>query len=510
MTRSQSVGSELRNGLALSQPALLTSTSIRPNRRFTCATITSTDSCEVTSVCMPTASPPIATAVSLAADSLMSVTTTVAPSAASFSAIARPMPGPAPVTIATLVSSFPTSPTFPKIAASTGRSSAEQGPGDDELGDLRGPVADLQPDDVAQPLAEQAVGAPESADPSAPCRPSPRPGSAAAWRPVVGLVARIGHARREPPQFLAVELVVGVETEAHSDPGNLVADGSVPVDVSVEVGLALLSERRSALEAFRRGGEQVQRRHGEVAQTRLVVGVGVEGLLEEPDGGRALVRDLGCPLLGFLHQLVGGHHLVDQTHLLGRSRVVHPTPEPDLPGLLLADHPGEVGRTEAGVERAHLRPRLAEEGVLAGDRHVAEHVQHVAATDGHAIDPGDDGLRDIADQLVQVADLEHAALARAVVAGLGALLDVAAGAEGLLAGAGEDDRLNLPVRPGGAERLDHLLDRLRAEGVVALGTVDRDDRGRAVDRVGDVVKVKGRHPGPLLATPQERGEDTFT
>ena len=61
----------------------------------------------VTSVRMPTAPPPIASAVSFAVASLMSVTTTVAPSAASFSAIPRPMPWPAPVTMATLLSSFP-------------------------------------------------------------------------------------------------------------------------------------------------------------------------------------------------------------------------------------------------------------------------------------------------------------------------------------------------------------------------------------------------------------------
>src|SRR5664280_2467236 len=301
MTRSQSVGSESRNGLALSQPALLTSTSIRPNWRFTCATITPTDSCEVTSVCMPTASPPIATAVSFAVDSLMSVTTTIAP----------------------LLSSFPTSPTFPKIATSTGvaRPSRVRAMTSLETCAVPSPISSPMTSRSRWPSRLSVLRNPQIRQPHAGHllgEGRPQPG-------VLGLVVWIRHVRGESPQFLAVELVVGVETEVHADPGNLVADGSVPVDVSVEVGLALLSERRGALEAFRRGGEQVQRRHGEVAQTRLVVGVGVEGLLEEPDGGRALVRDLGCPLLGFLHQLVGGHHLVDQTHLLGRSRVVHPT-----------------------------------------------------------------------------------------------------------------------------------------------------------------------------------------
>src|SRR5674536_70743 len=261
MTRSQSVGSESRNGLALSQPALLTSTSIRPNRRFTCATITSTDSCEVTSVCMPTASPPIAIAVSLAVDSLMSVTTTVAPSAASFSAIARPMPWPAPVTIATLLSSFPTSPTFPKIAASTGRSSAEQGPGDDGLETcaVPSPISSPMTSRSRWPSRLSVLRNPQIRQPHAGHlrgEGRPQPG-------VLGLVVWIRHVRGEPPQFLAVELVVGVETEVHADPGNLVADGSVPVDVSVESGLRFSA---NAAAPSRPSGEAVNRSSADMAR----------------------------------------------------------------------------------------------------------------------------------------------------------------------------------------------------------------------------------------------------
>jgi hypothetical protein len=74
---------------------------------MTCATIAWTDSFEVTSALMPMALPPMAAAVWLAVVSFTSVTTTVAPSAASFCAMPRPMPWPAPVTIAILLSSFP-------------------------------------------------------------------------------------------------------------------------------------------------------------------------------------------------------------------------------------------------------------------------------------------------------------------------------------------------------------------------------------------------------------------
>ena len=114
------------------------------------------------------------------------------------------------------------------------------------------------------------------------------------------------------------------------------------------------------------------------------------------------------------------------------------------------------------------------------------------AADGHAVDRGDDRLGDVANHLVQCADLEHPRLARAVVAGLGALLDVAAGAERLVPGAGEDDRLDLAVGPGQPERLDEFFDGLGAEGVVALRAVDRHDRRRVLHDVGDVLERRHR------------------
>src|SRR4249919_2340106 len=150
MTRSQSAGSESTNGPTLSQPALLTNTSIRPNCRCTSPTIASTDARAVTSPGMPT--PPTAAAVSFAVTSLTSVTTTVAPSAASFSAMPRPMPCPAPVTIAIFPSNVP-------IVVSLGCELAAQLlPGDDQLHDLRGAVADLQAEHVAQALLDRQLG----------------------------------------------------------------------------------------------------------------------------------------------------------------------------------------------------------------------------------------------------------------------------------------------------------------------------------------------------------------
>ena len=217
-------------------------------------------------------------------------------------------------------------------------------------------------------------------------------------------------------------------------------------------GLRFSANALRALHALVGDREEVQRGHRQVGQAGLVVGVGVERVLEEPDRRRALLGDLRGPRLGLGQQPVGRDDRVDQAPALGGGRVVVAAQEPDLAGPLLADDPGEVGRAEARVERADPRPGLAEPCGLGGDRQVAQHVQHVPAADRQAVDRRDDRLGDVADQPVQVADLEQAALGRAVVAGLGPLLDVAAGAERLVARAGEDHRLHAVVGPRGAER----------------------------------------------------------
>src|SRR6478609_813371 len=170
ITRSQSASSLSTNDPTLSQPALLTRTSIRPNFSVTTATMATTDSLLVTSTRRPMAPPPSSFAVVIADCSSMSVTTTVAPSVASFSAIPRPIPRPAPVTIATLSSSLPmtVSPVV-SIALSFDRCWEVSGsgcegptqflPGNDQFHDLRGAVTDLQAQDVPKALFDRLFGA---------------------------------------------------------------------------------------------------------------------------------------------------------------------------------------------------------------------------------------------------------------------------------------------------------------------------------------------------------------
>src|SRR5581483_5683242 len=161
---------------------------------------------------------------------------------------------------------------------------------------------------------------------------------------------------------------------------------------------------------------------------------------------------------------------------------------------LLADDAREVRRTESGVERPDAWPDLAEARRVGGNRQVADHVEDVSAADRKPVDRRDDGLRDVADQTVQRLDLEDAGLRRSVVARLRPLLLVPPGAEGLVSGAGEDHDADAAVRPGGLHAVDELVDRLAAERVVALGTVDRDRGypfGGLVEHVGEFHAVQG-------------------
>ena len=227
--------------------------------------------------------------------------------------------------------------------------------------------------------------------------------------------------------------------------------GGSGVDVLAELGLALLRERGCP---SRPSGEWVNRSSADIARLLSPAWCSVSALkdcLRNRSAVGLFAAISAATALASSSSSVGRDDLVDQAPALGGRGVVLAAQEPDLAGALLADDAGEVAGAEAGVEGADARAGLAELRGVRGDGQVAQHVQHVAAADRDAVDRGDDRLGDVADQPVQVADLEQAALGRAVVAGLGALLQVAAGAERLLAGAGEDDRRRrrCPPRPRG-------------------------------------------------------------
>ncbi len=105
------------------------------------------------------------------------------------------------------------------------------------------------------------------------------------------------------------------------------------------------------------------------------------------------------------------------------------------------------------------------------------------------------GLGMIADEVLQIEHVQARHFVFADVAGFAAHLLVAAGAERLVAGAGEDDDADIEVFAGVDEGVDHLGDGLGAEGVAHVGPVD-GDAGDAVGRlfVHDVFVTSGLLP----------------
>src|SRR5262245_27836940 len=106
MIRRHSAKSTSSHGVNGTMAAALTTASSFPKRRTTSSTMPATSSPRAMSTSRP--APPAGAAVS-APGPLRSATTTVAPSAASLSAIALPIPCAAPVTMATRPSIFPMS-----------------------------------------------------------------------------------------------------------------------------------------------------------------------------------------------------------------------------------------------------------------------------------------------------------------------------------------------------------------------------------------------------------------
>ena len=121
--------------------------------------------------------------------------------------------------------------------------------------------------------------------------------------------------------------------------------------------------------------------------------------------------------------------------------------------------------------------------------------------DGRAVDRPDDGLLGVEDaqheHAAAVAPGERGGVAAQVAAGLvvervPAGAEVGAGAEAA-PGAGDDHGPHGVVVVGEIERRDHLVHHRAGEGVEALGPVERDDRGGAVDLVGDLRERRARH-----------------
>src|SRR5439155_13123718 len=114
-----------------------------------------------------------------------------------------------------------------------------------------------------------------------------------------------------------------------------------------------------------------------------------------------------------------------------------------------------------------------------------EYGQLAAAAHGEAFDRRDDRYRAV--EHARGPLLEDVVLgAPGLVAHALALLEVAADAEGLLAGAGEDHGAHRPLPLEGLEAVEQLLAHRRVHGIERLGSIQLDGDDEAVGRARDV------------------------
>ena len=125
----------------------------------------------------------------------------------------------------------------------------------------------------------------------------------------------------------------------------------------------------------------------------------------------------------------------------------------------------------------------------------------MAATDRVAGHHRDHRLGRAPDLHLEIQDVEPPDPERVLVAVVAPDALVAAGAEGQVSGAGEDDHADLGVVPRDSERLAQLEERGRPKRVPHLGAVDRDP-GDPVHRVvQDVLVVAAPNPTFQVITP---------
>ncbi len=124
------------------------------------------------------------------------------------------------------------------------------------------------------------------------------------------------------------------------------------------------------------------------------------------------------------------------------------------------------------------------------NRQIEKRCQDVATADRKAVNARDHGLRNVADEALQFVDRQSndaAAVILSFVRGL-----VAAGAERLVAGAGQHDARNVAVVRGNLERLNQFFQRLATKGIIDLGPIDDDPGGTIadfVDHIGEFGRV---------------------
>src|SRR5581483_6027011 len=213
-------------------------------------------------------------------------------------------------------------------------------------------------------------------------------------------------------------------------------------------------------------------------------------VLLDGDGGQPRHAQ-GCGL-GFLHQPVGRHHPVDETHAQRLGGVDAPAEEQELLRMLHAEHPGH---DEERWGRAELDLRLAELRRVGSHRVVAGHGQVAAAAEAIAVHGRHDRkARAPHAQPRLVAVLGVVAPVLHARARLFPRRDVEAGAE-CLAGAGDDQRPDVVVALASVHGSAEVGEQLIGEGVHLLRAVQGEDGERAV--LLELDRGVG-HDGPLF------------
>ena len=184
------------------------------------------------------------------------------------------------------------------------------------------------------------------------------------------------------------------------------------------------------------------------------------------NGGGARLRETFRDLHGALVAISGD--FVNQAELAGLLCIEHPASEGQFDGPTLAD--GSVhGAENQKRPQAELDFGEPELGLLRCDGDVAIGHEAGSTADGKSVDGGD--------QRRAQAHVEREELLMHVVDGFGGdgaeFLEIHAGGE-RVAIAGQDDGANVRVAIGAVDGVDQFAAKVGAEGVVLIGTVERD------------------------------------
>src|SRR6266566_2848860 len=117
----------------------------------------------------------------------------------------------------------------------------------------------------------------------------------------------------------------------------------------LEVDGPLLDERVATFHRLLGPIVERERRVRELRHAGSRLGIDVERLLGQRQRGRALVEELGTPLLHFGAEVRQRHDLVDEAHRERVLRRVLPAEIPDLARLLLADDASEEAGAVPGI-----------------------------------------------------------------------------------------------------------------------------------------------------------------